>query len=83
MQVAHVALNRALTADYTHRHMRFLAMACREQMAASVMAAQVRFEACEQVHRGGAVARGCVQWAVQSERDEDAAEHRVYEVLGR
>ena len=44
MQVADVALNRPLKADYTNRHMRFLATVCREQMAAGVEAAQVRFE---------------------------------------
>ena len=45
MQVADVALNRPLKADHTHRHMRFSATACREQLAAGVEAAQVRFEA--------------------------------------
>ena len=45
MQVADVALNRPLKADYAHRHMRFLATACREKMAAGVEAVQVRFEA--------------------------------------
>ena len=82
MQVADVALNRPLKADYTNGHMR-VATARREQMSAGVEAAQVRFETAMSKCAGAVLACGCIPWARQNAHAEGTAEHRLYEVLGR